>query len=211
MSVTNMFVLLRVVWHGGMELCGRVRADELLLPEDLHNLRALHSWRWCSLPDACCLPYPWATASARSSPDQGVQVVVTYVEKHARMGLNSCRIRCRLPLRQLKSLILQNDCSNKGLPSAFTALIAGNKHLVNVECLEGFAGLDIRLVFFELKTLRNGFRYICFWDLIEDLSSRFMMIGSCLLFSNEPRYLLEMIHLQKMIWVFNEENVCIVS
>jgi hypothetical protein len=58
-------------------------------------------------------------------------------------------------------------------------LIDGNKQSVNVECLEGFAGLDIRLVFFELKILPKGFGYIYFWNFIEDLSSRFMMIGSC--------------------------------
>ena len=60
-------------------------------------------------------------------------------------------------------------------------------------------GLISGWYFLEVKTLRNGFRFIYSWNLVENLSSRFMIIDSCLPFSNELRHLLEMIHLQKVI------------
>ena len=86
MPLLTLVHLYLLVSHGGVELCGRERAEELPLFQRLCVMSALSAWRGPTLPHLGGVQYQAAVAAARPTSHQDLPSLGTHMAKHCRLG-----------------------------------------------------------------------------------------------------------------------------
>ena len=86
MPLLTLVHLYLLVSHGGVELCGRERAEELPLFQRLCVMSALSAWRGPALPHLGGVQHSAAVIAAGPSPHQDLQAMGANLAEHRWLG-----------------------------------------------------------------------------------------------------------------------------